>query len=209
MTLSKEQMGASHPDLNALAAFTDQRLTGTDRAALVAHLAGCEQCRTILAAMARAQSRRAPSAARVWLPIAATVTLTVAAGILATRLNDREPTTRDLTVPVPTTASPAPAPLPAPTTPPSGGVAPPGQQPDPPTTRRGGRRIVDGKTFTLVAGEWIDASYDPVNLLPVQDLADAAARTALLQRTPALAPYAALGPNVTVVFGGTVYRFRR
>ncbi len=177
MTLSKEEMGTPHPDLNALAAFTDQRLTGADRASLVAHLAVCAECRTLLATMARGQSDRVPSHARAWLAVAATVTLAVAASFVATRLTDREPIPRD----EPVTAA----------------------------THRGGTRVVNGKTFTFVAGEWIDAAYDPINLLPVQDIADAAARTALLQRTPALAPYASLGPNVTVVLDGTVYKFRR
>ena len=68
---------------------------------------------------------------------------------------------------------------------------------------------MNGKTFRLVAGEWIDSAYDPPALLPVRDLVGPDARTDVLARIPALAPYAALGANVTVVHEGVVYRFRR
>lgn len=68
--------------------------------------------------------------------------------------------------------------------------------------------MVNGKMFRLVAGEWIDSAYDPVALLPVQDIAGPDARTSLLERMPSLAQYAALGPRVIVVFEGVVYRFR-
>jgi hypothetical protein len=63
-----------------------------------------------------------------------------------------------------------------------------------------------GKTFRLVAGEWVDSDYDPLSLLPVETVS-ASTRASLLDRMPELKPYAALGPNVLVVHRGVVYRF--
>jgi len=74
-------------------------------------------------------------------------------------------------------------------------------------TRGGGRRVA-GKTFRLAAGEWVDASFDPAAGLPISDVNGPDQRSSLLARLPALAPYAALGERVLVVFEGTVYRFR-
>ena len=56
-------------------------------------------------------------------------------------------------------------------------------------------------------GVWVDTAYDPLQLLPVTDITTREARAALLVRTPALKPYADLGPRVTIVLDGTVYRF--
>jgi len=74
-------------------------------------------------------------------------------------------------------------------------------------TRGAGRRVA-GKTFRLAAGEWTDASFDAAAELPITDVNGPDERAALLSRLPALAPYAALGARVVVVFEGTVYRFR-
>jgi hypothetical protein len=231
MALSKNEMGWSHPDLNALAAYIDDRLSEADRAALIAHLAGCFECRTVVAAHARGlgpatvqadtpAGRRSRWGFRpaVWLPIAATLTLATTAVLVVWRI-DRgaqapasdvpsvsEPAgpKTETPVPVPPDAqNPARLPAPPPTV-----TVPPGP-PDPLATRRNAVRVVNGKTFRLVAGEWIDSAYDPPALLPVRDIVGPDARTDVLQRTPALAQYAALGPNVTVVHEGVTYRFRR
>jgi hypothetical protein len=42
-------MNYEHPDANLLAAFTENRLGGREREDLLAHLAGCEDCRQIVA----------------------------------------------------------------------------------------------------------------------------------------------------------------
>jgi hypothetical protein len=232
MALSKNEMGGSHPDLNALAAFIDQRLSEAERAAVVTHLAGCFDCRAVVAAHARGlgstpvqadqpagrRSRRGFRPA-VWLPIAATLTLATTAALLVVWRIDRGAPAPAGRVPIaseparPVTGTPVPVapgaqspvrlPPPAPTV-----TVPPGQ-PDPLATRRSAVRVVNGKTFRLVAGDWIDAAYDPPALLPVRDLAGPDARADALARIPALAPYAALGANVTVVHEGVVYRFRR
>lgn len=231
MALSKNEMGGSHPDLNALAAFIDQRLSEAERAAVSTHLAGCFDCRAVLAGHARGQDSTPVQADRpagrgsrrgfrpaVWLPIAATVTLATTAALVVWRLDRGAPAPAGR-VPIvsepaqPATATPVPVvpeaqgpvriPPPAPTV-----TVPPGQ-PDPLATRRNAVRVVNGKTFRLVAGEWIDAAYDPPALLPLRDLVGPDARTDVLTRIPALAPYAALGANVTVVHEGVVYRFRR
>jgi hypothetical protein len=83
---------------------------------------------------------------------------------------------------------------------------PPAPAADDLTTRRSGVRELGGKTFRLVAGEWVDSDYDPLGLFPVENIGPEA-RASLLDRIPELKPYAALGPNVLVVHRGVVYRF--
>jgi len=68
--------------------------------------------------------------------------------------------------------------------------------------------MINGKTFRLVAGEWIDSAYDPIALLPVQEIAGPEARAAVIARIPALAQYVALGSRVIVTHDGIVYQFR-
>jgi hypothetical protein len=232
MALSKDETRVPHPDLNILAAFIDGRLSEADRAGLTAHLGGCVDCRAILATHARGQMPAAvqgeqPAGQRsrsrfrpaVWLPIAATLALATTAGLVVWRI-ERGTATPPSAVAL--TAEPA---RPQPESPAT--TAPRGETParppqrrstaaarQPPhagllSTRRGAARIVNGKTFRMVAGEWIDDAYDPVALLPVQDIVGSDARAALLDRTPALGPYAALGPKVTVTHEGVVYRFRQ
>lgn len=236
MALSKEQMGAPHPDLNALAACVDGRLPEAERAALAAHLAGCSECRAIVATLAResasadVQTGAGPSPARPrflsvgWLPIAATLALAATATLIVRQLDRKPPAEAGPATPAPVTPEPVPAPAPSGDAPPTTPV--PGPQPSPadprrgatkgpststksPDTRRGGVRTVNGKTFRLVAGEWVDSAYDPVDLLPVREAAGPDARRALLEQLPALAPYAALGTDVTVVHDAAVYKFRR
>ena len=240
MALSKNEMGGSHPDLNALAAFIDQRLSEAERAAVITHLAGCVECRAIVAAHARGLG---PTPVQADQPGGRRSRWALAAGWLAPDRGNpgardhrraggvahrrgapaptggaptaSEPATQPATgTPVPATGTPVPVapeaqnpvrlPPPAPTV-----TVPPGRPDDPLATRRNAVRVVNGKTFRLVAGEWIDAAYDPPALLPVRDLAGPDARTDVLTRIPALAQYAALGANVTVVHEGVVYRFRR
>ena len=74
---------------------------------------------------------------------------------------------------------------------------------------RGAERRVGDKRFRLVAGEWIDAAYDPMDPRPVVAVTTPAERTALLERLPALRPFADLGERVIVVHGGSVYKFGR
>lgn len=231
MALSKNEMRWSHPDLNALAAFIDDRLSAADRAAVIAHLAGCFECRAVVAAHARGLRPTTVQADKpagrrfrwgfrpaVWLPIAATLTLATTAALVVWRI-DRAAPAPDSRVPIasaparPTTETPVPvapdaqnpARLPAP----SPTVTVPPARPESLATRRNAVRVVNGKTFRLVAGEWIDSAYDPPALLPVRDIVGPDARRDVLQRIPALAQYAALAPNVTVVHEGVVYRFRR
>ena len=182
---------------------------------VIAHVADCAECRAVLAGLARepvasAVTQHTPAwwmRARVWMPIAASVVLAVGAGWLAQNRGDRgsgqTPSTPDqpaVTSPTATTPAPSvsePRSAPEPQTPPA----------DLGSTRRGGERTVDGKRFRLEAGAWIDETYDPFSLLPAVDVRTADERDELLARVPALRPFAALGPTVTVVRGGTVYRF--
>ncbi len=232
--MSNEQMPPPHPDVNALAAFIDNRLSETERRAFIVHLGQCAECRGTLAAYARGalplaapSAGDAPSATRplfrrvVWLPVAATLLLATTVGIKVWRMPDPA---SPAVAPAPPPASAAPA---TPDAVPPGGAALPGSEPtpgpaaaapaaprnpapapQPNTMRSGGDRLVGDKTFRLVAGEWIDAAYDPLALLPIEPVEGPGARAALLSRVPALAPYADLGARVVVVHDNVVYRFR-
>src|SRR3954471_18354816 len=68
------------PNLGALAAFVDQRLSADERREMAAHLAICETCRAIVAELARG---RPPAVSAKWmraLPLAASVVLVTAIG---------------------------------------------------------------------------------------------------------------------------------
>lgn len=217
-------MAVDPHDLNLVAAFVEDRLDDRERQQFVGHLAGCAECRATLAAYARAARPAQPAEAvataassswRRWMPIAATLALVTVGGLLAVVNRDTgtPPPVVDSNPPRPqppaveppgTSPAPTPAgPGRAPASAPSGPASPPAT----PTLRRGSDRIVGGKTFTLVAGDWIDRSYDRLALLPVVDVRTPSDRDALLARVPALEPFAAIGPRVLVVHEGTVYRF--
>jgi hypothetical protein len=214
MALSKGEV-MPHPDLNALAAFIDRRLSEADHAGVVAHLSGCTECRAIVAAHARGQQSRARLRPALWLPIAATLALATTAALIVSR-SDRAPVAPLPAPPVAPQSSGPPvesAPQPSPPTastaaPPAASTAPPPADPGSLAVRRGAVQQINGKTFRMVAGEWIDSAYDPLALWPVQEIAGPEARAALLAREPLLAPFAALGPRVTVAHEGAVYQFR-
>ena len=208
MALSKDEMRSPHPDLNALAAFIDHRLSEADRTVCIDHLNECAECRTLLATYARGtEVRPRLRGMTTWLPLAATLALVTTAGVMVWRMTPSPGITGPAS---PTTSPPLPTPptLAEPQQPPT---SPAPVRPNPaansPGPTRSGERIVGGRVFQLVAGEWIDSRYDPLGLLPVVEI-DAAARADFLTRVPALAPYAALGPRVVVVHEGVVYRFR-
>lgn len=69
------------------------------------------------------------------------------------------------------------------------------------------QRHAGGKSFRLVAGEWVDTGFDSTASLPTMLIQGPDERAAVVRRLPALGPYAALGDRVVVVFEGTVYRF--
>jgi hypothetical protein len=207
-----------------MAAMIDGNLSEEERAAHVRHLAECEECREAVAEYARAvdhvglTSRRDETAdtspdalrrtgrSRFWFPLAATVGLATVAGLLVLR-NQPQPVT-DAPAPAPTQpASSDPAP-PAPAVPsPPPQPAPPAPAPaDDVSVRRSGTRSIGGKTFRLIAGEWVDTAYDPLALLPEAHVTPAN-RDATFAKVPRLAPFAALGPRFVIVLDGTVYKF--
>jgi hypothetical protein len=207
-------------DLNLLAAFTEGRLGEEDRGRVTRHLAECLECRQILATLGRAlpaemsttaRSARASFLSRptVWLGLAATLVIATGSVLyLAGPLRSTTPASQ----PAPSTPASRPPVEQSPPAP----QAPPHSQPaaSPPASdspdrglqiRRSGERRVDGKTFRLVAGEWIDSSYDQLASLTVVEARTADERAALLNRIPALKRYAGLGNRVTVVFDNVVY----
>jgi len=194
------------PDVNRLAAYLEGRLDPVERARVTEHLSRCVECRRVVAAFARGSTSRERTwrtAAAPWLALAAVLTIATIAGL---RFFTAGPQPFDR----PPAAS---GPPPTRTAAPPETSAPPVVTEPPPSagrsqaTKRGGTRAIGGKIFRLEAGEWIDSAYDPVALLPVVDVEGDAARRATIDRAPALAPFAALGPRVTVAYDGRVYKF--
>jgi len=191
-------------DLGRLAALVENRLDAAERRAVMAHLADCRDCRTVVAGLARAttdaaldsRQRTSWTPARVWLSIAASALVVIGAGWLYSARTSRPPVPAD-----PVTVSLVPS-SPPPTNPPT--TAPPA---DPGLTRRSGEREVANRRFRLEAGTWIDVAYDPFKLLPAVDIRTVSERDALIARLPALQPFLVLGAKFTVVYNSTVYRF--
>ena len=189
------------PDLNALAALVDGHLDPGARADLTAHLATCHRCRAIVATLAR----DAAPAVRSWTPVlatAASIAAVVIGGSMYLFVHDRgqapaapPPMVRP-TTPVTSAPSSSTSPLPAA---PSSAARPP-RPPD--RKRSAGTTSVDGKTFHLIAGEWIDEAYRVNDFLPAVEVSS----RRQLDATPALRRYASLGSRFLVVIQGTVYR---
>lgn len=213
-------------DLNTVAACVEGRLDPREQAIVIAHAAECAECRGVMSALARAAGpelpavaeavARAPLGRRYLMPLAAAIAIGTVTGVLVLRLNDG-PAAPDVQPPPPPVTAPGPIspslpPEPTPPIEPSQPAAPQ-MRPESIDERllphRSGERVVGGKVFRLIAGEWIDGAFDPLAALPVVEVRTPAARNALLDGLPLLRPYAALGAEVTVVQDGTVYRFRK
>jgi hypothetical protein len=211
MSAPIDHTNGSEPDFDAVAAFVDDRLGPSERAQLLEHLASCERCRTIVAELARtrAPTRSVRSSIAVALPIAASLMLAVAGGGLywlthptnrSTVLPAVEPSRPDAPPPAqPSSPGVTPSVSPA-ATPAPGRSATPADVPD--RTRAAGTRSVGGKTFRLVAGEWIDVDYRLTDLPTVVDVRSVDD----LRAHPALGAFTALGRRFIVVVDGTVYR---
>jgi hypothetical protein len=72
----------------------------------------------------------------------------------------------------------------------------------PDRTRAADTRSLGGKTFRLVAGEWIDVGYRLGDALPIDDIRSREE----LDARDLLRPFAALGRHFTVVVDDRVYR---
>jgi hypothetical protein len=223
--MSSRTMDGREHDLNLLAAYVEDRLDAAERERVAAHVSGCDECRAVLAELGRglAASRRGSGRlARLprstALPIAAVLVLSAATSLILLRQSAQAPTRSEgERSPAPDTASATPSATSA-TPPPSAAPSPGGREPtvrgnstdreDLLVKRGGGAHSVAGKSFRLVAGEWVDTAYDPLASLPVVQATGPAERAALLQRVPGLAAYAALGERLLVVHEGIVYRLR-
>jgi len=210
--------GQDH-DTNRLAAFLENRLSSDERREMERHLADCRDCRETLAVSSTSGTANAPSArpaafrVPTWLAAAAALAL---AGWFGYRTFTVERVERlpaadsSRQAPLPAASPAAPAPpeelaLPPSTSPPH---APPAvEKSEPLSTKRGSERRIGSKTFRFVAGEWVDSAFDPTAGLPAVEVRTAGERRALVERVPALAPFARMGGRVTVVVDGTVYLF--
>jgi Putative zinc-finger len=186
-------MTPHEPDLNVLAALVEGTLSDEERSATIAHVASCATCRAVVAGLGRGLEPAGRPRLPMWVfSMAATVALAVIGGGLywaGQRAGSPGPAA-PVAMPVPPAAAPQPAPAGAPDD----------------TTRSASVRHLGGKTFRLVAGEWIDTAYDPAALLPVVALNSPEDLKSALAAEPALQPFLALGPRFTVVVQGTVYR---
>ncbi|MGH9408103.1 MAG: zf-HC2 domain-containing protein [Vicinamibacterales bacterium] len=190
------------PDLNALAAFVDGTIAAADRSALIAHLAGCERCRVIAAELARAPRAAGSRFSRPALAIAASIAIAaISGGAYLLVLNRQPPPSPPSTEATPSHAAPPAAASPAKETPSAPSAAAPAAPPHE-RTRAAGTTTVHGKTFRLVAGEWIDTTYREADFPPAVDITSPSG----LAARPALRPFASLGSRFTVVINGTVYR---
>jgi hypothetical protein len=204
------------PDLNTLAAFVDRRLDASARDQVVLHLAECPRCRAIVAELMNADAARRSESRLLSraLPIAATLIIAAAGGGLYFALRDHAPTVPAVVTPAvapPAVTAPAAGTSSAPSTPPDTNaqspaakppVSAPPRRPEPDRTRAVGTKSVAGKTFRLVAGEWIDGDYRRTDLLPVVDIQSRSD----FDRHPDLKRFATVGARFTVVVGGVVYR---
>jgi len=205
-------------DPGLLAAYIEGRLDEEERRALTVHLGACADCRQALAMLARAPgalplaAKRRLVASPVWLALAATVIL---ATVAVRRLDgpiaggvEEGPASAGGGVAFSSATPPAPEP---PIVEASPRASVPADDPmlDPGLlVKRGAvQRHTGGKSFRLVAGEWVDTGFDPTASLPTMLIQGPDERAAVVQRLPALGPYAGLGDRVVVVFEGTVYRF--
>jgi len=189
------------PNLAALAAFVDQRLSDDERREMAVHLSACERCRDIVGQLARG---RTPAASVWWkraLPLAASVALVTAAGGLYMVMapSHQQPSTAR----VPGGALPADrpdAPI-TPAVPTPGAVAVPAPAPED-RPRAVAEKSIAGKTFHIVAGEWIDSAYRAADGLPVVMVSS----RANVDMYPELSAFTALGRRFTVVINDTAYR---
>ena len=173
-------------DAGRIAAYVEDRLSPAERAAASEHFASCAECRAVLAGLLRARLAL-PAAAtggtgwyrRLALPVAATILVGLAAGLIVSR-------------------RPSPPP-------PDAVAAPPADAA--PIRRSPAERSIGGKQFRLVAGEWVDTAYDPFALLDAVTIATAADRDRITAERPPLRQYLPLGPRFVVVHDGRVYRF--
>ena len=165
-------------DLNLLAAFAEGRLTSSERGQMLAHLVSCPQCRTVLAALARsadegsviaflARRRHWLTRPPIWLPAAAVFVLATAVVFVGQRPRSENELPAP---PQPSVVRQAPQRVPP------AGAEPPAQ------------RMIGGKTFRLIASEWIDDAYDPLKALPEVDVRSDAHRAACSRRSRRCAP---------------------
>jgi anti-sigma factor RsiW len=204
-------------DPGLLAAYAEGRLDAEERRVMTVHLGACADCREVLAMLARAPgvlpvaAKRLPVATPVWLALAATLILAtfavrrvdgpIAGGVEGKPASAVGGVTSSRATPPASPAILEPSPRAR-------------VRADDPLldsgllVKRGAAvRHAGGKSFRLLAGEWVDTGFDSTASLPTILITGPGERAAVVQRLPALGPYAALGDRVVVVFEGTVYRF--
>lgn len=175
--------GGDEHDLNAIAALVEGRLDERERSRLMQHLAECAHCRATLALLGRGAGEGQlglPTRRRWSLAVWLPIAASVAVAAIALRLS----------------FSPeAPA------------VEPAAVDESLLPTRAAGR-IVDGKTFRLQEGVWVDDAVARASGAPTVVVEGRQARDQLLARAPQLRPFTGIGERVVVLHEGTIYRFQ-
>src|SRR3989442_15992137 len=82
MQFSMAHAYGDEPNLNALAALAEGRLSVAERATALEHLESCVRCRTIAAELTRARASRTPNTVWTWraLPLAASLAIAAVGG---------------------------------------------------------------------------------------------------------------------------------
>ncbi len=179
---SHEDRGGDEHDLNAMAALVEGRLDERERSRLMEHLAECAQCRATLALLGRGanEGHLAAPTRRRWSPA---VWLPIAASIAVAAV-----ALRLAFAPEPPAAEPA-------------GFD------ERLLPMRAGGQVVNGKTFRLQEGVWMDDAATSAGGASTVVVQGRQARDELLARVPELRAYAEVGDRVVVVHDGTIYRF--
>lgn len=179
-----------HPDENQLAAYLENTLTAKKRAEVEEHLASCETCRSVLSVYASSMSRMrsaapAPKATRPkWIvPMAAVFLLGLTLFLV---WQSREPPVNKQT-----------------------SLKPPGPGVDESyLAQRGGKKVIDAKTFGFRNGIWIDQDYESAGKPAFVEVSrSSAAFTELVAAKPALRRYAEAGRVVVVFLDKKAYKF--
>jgi hypothetical protein len=181
-----------HPDENYLAAYIENKLQQNKRVEVESHLADCLSCREVLALYASTTAKMQPTVLQFrkkplipgWvLSIAALLALAITAFLI---MQMREP-------------------------PPGKQVAQnPSESPidDSYLTRRGGKKLIEGKTFLLRNGIWIDQDYEAAGKPVVIEIKRSSSTFQdLVNDKPVLKKFADAGNTVIVFFENKAYKF--
>jgi hypothetical protein len=186
-----------HPEINSLVAFIEGTLEPGKRAEVEAHLKGCQNCKSEIAALAAKLAEPEPTAgpeptvvarkkpnSLTWVISIAAVLILGLALVFFLRSRESQKTTLTATESSPSNAS------------------------DPYLTSSGVKKKVEGKTFRLTEKIWVDEDYKPSAGSSIMEFQkNTQAYKDLIAAKPTLKPFAEAGSNVIVLFENQAYKF--